>query len=369
MSAAHHVVVFGLGNIGSHAAPLVARIGSVRRITLVDGSRYSDANRRGQHIEPGDVGRAKALVQAKRIRRAHPHLGVTGIVDRLERVPPGLLQGDVILACLDSKEARRAANEVAWRLGVPLIDAGVEASARLARVDVIRPGAGLPCLECPWDDRDYREQQVRHPCDAERPASPATGAPASLGALAASLQAIECEKLLQGGHEPEGTSHQILIEANTHRTYVTRIRRNPRCRFDHQIWPVRRSGAVSVDATLACAMRLGGGTSSAVLRAGGLSLVRQLDCPSCGHRRSLFHFRERLGAAGAACPRCGGEQLAAGMHTLTAFDPGSISPSEARRSLGSLGLREGDILTLQHGARIRCWELSGSRSRGGRRSR
>ena len=116
--AGKHLVVLGAGgNIGSHLVPLLARLPGVTRLTLVDCDRYEEKNLQSQAITPSDVGQPKARVQARRARRINPKLEVVPIVDRLENVPLGCLRGDVILACLDSKESRRCANEIAWRLG------------------------------------------------------------------------------------------------------------------------------------------------------------------------------------------------------------------------------------------------------------
>ena len=40
-------------------------------------------------------------------------------------VAMGLLRGDLMVACLDSRASRQAVNEIAFRLGVPWIDLGV----------------------------------------------------------------------------------------------------------------------------------------------------------------------------------------------------------------------------------------------------
>ena len=171
-----HVIVLGLGNIGSHLVPLLVRLSEVAVITLVDFGRYESKDLHAQDLQPSEVDQAKARVQARHARRLNPKLKVVAIVDRLEHVPLGRLRGDVILACLDSKESRRFANEIAWRLGMPLIDAGVEASAWLARVNVYRPGPGHPCLECFWDERDYAQLTTNHPCQPDEFETPATGA-------------------------------------------------------------------------------------------------------------------------------------------------------------------------------------------------
>ena len=62
--------------------------------------------------------------------------------------------------------------------------------------------------------------------------------PACLGALAAALQAIECQKLIAGQSAAALIGRQVLIEAATHRQFVTVFRRNPKCRFDHATWKI-----------------------------------------------------------------------------------------------------------------------------------
>jgi tRNA A37 threonylcarbamoyladenosine dehydratase len=64
-----HVVVLGLGGVGSFAAEALARAG-VGRLTLVDGERVDETNLNRQlHALDGEVGRWKAEVLAERLRR------------------------------------------------------------------------------------------------------------------------------------------------------------------------------------------------------------------------------------------------------------------------------------------------------------
>ena len=165
-SGATIVVVGAGGNIGSHLVAHLARTSGVARITLVDRDVYDETNLASQDITLGDVGKPKVAVQARRLRRIAPALTVCPVEDTLENVPLGLLRGDVILGCLDSRAARRALNLVAWRLHVPWIDAGVHGPDLLVRVNVHRPGPDQPCLECAWDARDYEIAQQDYPCRA-----------------------------------------------------------------------------------------------------------------------------------------------------------------------------------------------------------
>jgi adenylyltransferase/sulfurtransferase len=353
-----HLVVLGAGNIGSHLVLLLARLGLVTGLTLVDFDRYEKKNWQSQAITPSDIGQAKARVQARRARCINPKLEVAAIVDRLENVPLGELRGDVILTCLDSKESRRYANEIAWRLGAPLIDAGVEPSQMLARVNVYLPAADQPCLECAWSDRDYADLATLHPCDAGGPKTPATNAPASLGALAAALQAIECQKLLAGQSAAALIGRQVVIEAATYRQLVTSFRRNPNCRFDHAIWPITPLRQSPMELTIGEALRLAQGASAAgALAFGGQPLVKRLDCPGCGFTRRTFRLQRRLQHNDRFCDRCGREMLSAGFHMKTRLSSADLGPGDADRSLASIGLRPGDVISLSNGTDERFFEL------------
>ena len=208
-------IVIGLGNIGSHLVPHLARLPEIERLVLIDPDVYGPSNRRSQAIGAADIGRAKTAVQAAVVHQINQALVVTGFPRAVEDVPLGCLRGDVILACLDSRWARQYLNEVARSLGVPWIDAGVESGSWLARVNVYEPGVAVPCLECAWDWRDYAALPQTYPCESSD-AGPATAAPSSLGALAAALQAIECQKLLTGRRAEAAVGAQVLIDARTH---------------------------------------------------------------------------------------------------------------------------------------------------------
>jgi len=362
-----HLVIAGAGgNIGSHLVPLLARQPGVARLTLVDFDRYEAKNLCSQDIEPADLSQPKAEVQARRARRINPKLEVRPILDRLENVPLGRLRGDVLLGCLDSKASRRFANEIAWRLGMKFIDAGVEASALLARVNTYVPAEDQPCYECAWDERDYAETGTRHPCDLAVPKTPPTNAPACLGALAAALQAIECEKLLRSGVAATA-GEQVLIEAATHHHYLTRFSRNPKCRFDHATWAITALRETPRDLTIDDAFSLvpaGKQTATASLGFGGRSLVQRLNCPGCGFSRRVFKLRERLIVRERSCPKCQRELLAAGFYVSRRLIRSELAPDAAARTLASLGLCAGDVISVSDGVTEKFFELGAQSCRG-----
>ncbi len=354
------IVVVGLGNIGSHLVGHLARMPVVSALVLVDPDRYDEDNVRSQDIGRGAVGRMKVHAQAARMRRIRADIAVNAHAVRVEEVPLGLLRADAILACVDTREARRRINRAAWRLGVPWIDSGVAADGLLARAVVYVPGPDKPCLECAWSDDDYALLEARYACGAARgahasaPASAPTSAPASLGGLAASLQALECGKLLAGGAigpdhavEPGKT---VLIDAAHHTLLTTRLNHNPNCRFDHRTWDVQIVPASDLPRERIALPR---GRITVEER----PFATRLSCPDCGTRRAVLRLRDRLTGARRTCRTCGGSMAATGFDLADSIETARRAGA-GRTTARTLGLRQGDIFALEDNGTRRHYELA-----------
>jgi hypothetical protein len=161
------VVVAGLGNIGSYLAPLVARMPSVSHVILCDPDVYEPHQVAGQDIEASFGGRAKAEVQAERLRRIRPTLGIEVFVAPVEQLPLGRLLGAITVSCLDSRAARLRLAARAWRAGSPFVDAAVGGGPSLTvRTTVYLPEADAACFECAFDANDYATLEQVQPCAA-----------------------------------------------------------------------------------------------------------------------------------------------------------------------------------------------------------
>jgi molybdopterin/thiamine biosynthesis adenylyltransferase len=354
------VTLIGLGNIGGFAAGLLARLPGMARLTLIDRDAYDASNLVSQDIAAADIGTPKAVAQAERLRRINPLLRVTAVVDDVEFVPLGRLHADVLVACLDSRRARQTVNQAAWRLGIPWVDAGVHAEQTLARVNLYVPAADQPCLECAWDQRDYELIEQVYPCHGPSPAPAATRAPASLGALAAALQVLECQKLLAGWSERAAVGKQVLLDAALHRHLVTSFRANPACRFDHVSWHIEALDLAPNDLTVGAALALAGGgcdSAGAALGVEGQVFVTKLTCPTCGESCSLFwRLSGRLGSA-QHCQRCRLSMKATGMDTVAWLDARRLPPGVLASPLCDLGLQAGDVVTVRAGTSARHFQL------------
>ncbi len=356
------VTVVGAGGvIGSHLVPHLGRMQGVQRVTLIDRDVYEEKNLGSQDITRRDLGKSKATVQARRLRRINPALAVTAIAEAVENVPLGLLGGDVLLACLDSRAARRSVNLSAWRLGLPWIDAGVHGQELLARVNVYLPGPDQPCLECAWEERDYQTLAQEYPCAGEN-GPPATNAPSGLGALAASLQALECQKLLGGERAQLAVGKQVTISALAHRHYVTRFAVNAACRFDHEVWSIEPLARRPEQVTIGQVFELGRGAAGANeplrLHVAHQMFAKALVCPACGRRRDVsLRLLGRLGVAQQACADCGRQMRAAGLDLIEWLPEAGLPPAVQEASLHDLGLRRGDVFTVAGAARAAHFQI------------
>lgn len=145
------VLIVGCGALGCAQADLFARAG-VGYIRIVDRDVVEPTNLQRQTLyAEADVGNAKALAAAARLREINSTITVEPITadvtsENAERFAEGC---DAILDGTDNFETRFLLNDVSVKLGVPYVYGGVIASRGMAATFV--PGNGdhsTPCLRC-----------------------------------------------------------------------------------------------------------------------------------------------------------------------------------------------------------------------------
>ncbi len=331
------VVLIGCGATGSHAASHVARMPAVARITLVDPGSFDGSNLTGQNIDGPDVDRPKVNALAGKLLRIRPDLEVVAIQDRVENIPRGLLQCSLIATCTDSRTSRQRCSELAWRLGIDMVDCGVNGGMDLARVNTYRPSHESPCLECPWGEAEYAALETEYTCGADREISRPTMASSALAGLAASLLAVEIGKILSGDVDASLASRQLIFDARNHQLHVTTGRRNPQCRFDHQTWDAAEPWNCNPEAT----------TVGDALHALGRIRVdghcwanSDLICPGCGRRLAGL----RLNRPAARCVECDRRMVSESFGNFNFLDS-ALASGSTDLTLAQVGLRAGDMIT------------------------
>ncbi|WP_449242412.1 HesA/MoeB/ThiF family protein [Desulfovibrio sp.] len=176
--------VLGLGGLGGHLLELLARAG-VGHIRACDGDRFEVTNLNRQLLSGEDnLGRSKA--EAARERLARINSSVEADVRDVFLDEAGmreLLRGvDLAVDCLGGLAQRKALQDAARDAGVPLVTAAM--AGLTAFVATVLPGAAGPADFLGGSGQASGEDIL--------------GAPPESVALAATLQAAECLRLLRG---------------------------------------------------------------------------------------------------------------------------------------------------------------------------
>jgi tRNA threonylcarbamoyladenosine dehydratase len=131
-----HVVVVGIGGVGSWAAEALARSG-VGRLTLIDLDHVAESNINRQiHATDASVGQAKVQAMAERIASYHPTCRVQGVEEFVEPenwlnlLPP---DADAVIDACDQMAAKTAMAAWARSSGKLLVLCGAAGGKRQAQ--------------------------------------------------------------------------------------------------------------------------------------------------------------------------------------------------------------------------------------------
>ena len=131
-----HVVVVGIGGVGSWAAEALARSG-VRRLSLIDLDHVSESNINRQiHASLPTLGMSKIEAMRQRIMDFHPDCAVDTVDDFVSAENwPGLLGGmrpDALVDACDQIRAKTVMAAWAQARGVTFVSVGAAGGKRLA---------------------------------------------------------------------------------------------------------------------------------------------------------------------------------------------------------------------------------------------
>ncbi len=124
---ASHVMVIGLGGVGSWTVEALARSG-VGRLTLVDLDEICVSNTNRQlHTLTGTIGRSKAEVLAERVAAIAPDCAVEAVVDFFTARSEAAILGrapDVVVDAIDSQKSKALLIAACVRRAIPVLVCG-----------------------------------------------------------------------------------------------------------------------------------------------------------------------------------------------------------------------------------------------------
>lgn len=188
-----HVLIVGLGGLGSPAALYLAGAG-VGTLTLADDDDVHLSNLQRQILfTTDDIAHPKAQAAKLRLARLNPGSELIVLKQRLtgDVLKNAVARADVVLDCTDNMATRQEINVACVALNTPLITASAVGFG--GQLMVLTPPWEQGCYRCLWPDDVEPERNCR-----------TAGIVGPVVGVMGALQALEAIKLLSGMETPSG---------------------------------------------------------------------------------------------------------------------------------------------------------------------
>ncbi|EDT6755376.1 HesA/MoeB/ThiF family protein, partial [Salmonella enterica subsp. enterica] len=190
---ASHVLIVGLGGLGSPAALYLAGAG-IGKLTLADDDDVHLSNLQRQILfTTDDIAHPKAQAAKLRLAQLNPGSKLIVLQQRLtgDVLKNAVSRADVVLDCTDNMATRQEINAACVALNTPLISASAVGFG--GQLMVLTPPWEQGCYRCLWPDDVEPERNCR-----------TAGIVGPVVGVMGTLQALEAIKLLSGIETPSG---------------------------------------------------------------------------------------------------------------------------------------------------------------------
>ena len=352
------VLVIGAGALGNEVIKNLALMG-IGNILIADFDTIEDSNlSRSILFRAGDNGRRKVDAAAAAVKAINSDVKVKAWHGDINyEMGLGVFRHvDVIVGCLDNREARLSINRFSWAINRPWVDGAIQELMGIVRV--FRPGEGA-CYECTLTDLDYQIINLRYSCpllarqDLLMGKVPTTPTSAS---IVAAFQTQEALKLLHGMEVQPGKA--LMINGLTNDIYLTEYPVKEFCMSHSRLDPI-----VELPEATAGQTTLAGLLATARERLGpeaGLEfdseIVVEMVCGACGNQEPIFQRMARLYESAADCPNCGAKREMRLTHRITGEE------EFLDRTLAAVDVPPLGIIRARNGAERVHYELTGDKA-------
>ncbi len=352
------VLVIGAGALGNEVIKNLSLMG-IGNILIADFDTIEDSNlSRSILFRAGDNGRRKVDAAAAAVKAINPDVNVKAWHGDINyEMGLGVFRHvDVIVGCLDNREARLSINRFSWAVDRPWVDGAIQELMGIVRV--FRPGEGA-CYECTLTDLDYQIINLRYSCpllarqDILMGKVPTTPTSAS---IVAAFQTQEALKLLHDMEVQPGKA--LMINGLTNDIYLTEYPVKEFCMSHSRLEPIVELPEATAEKTTladlltAARERLG---PEAVLEFDS-ELVVEMVCGACGNREPIFRRMARLYESAADCPNCGAKREMILTHRITGEE------EFLDRTLAAVDVPPLGIIRARNGSERVYYELTGDKA-------
>lgn len=240
------ILVVGAGALGNEVLKNLVLLG-IGSIHLIDFDCIESSNlSRSVFFRDCDKGRPKAELAAARAGELNPDVKIVPIVGNvMTEIGLGFLRSiDVVIGCLDNREARLWVNRLCWKANVPWIDGGIQEINGVAKV--YQPPDGS-CYECTMTANDYRLINLRYSCPLLKQEDIQAGRVPTAPTIASMIGALQVQETLKLLHQiPTDTGTALVFNGMANQFYKSVLPRRDDC-LSHETY--QDIQAVSVNHT------------------------------------------------------------------------------------------------------------------------
>lgn len=348
------VLVVGAGALGNEVIKNLVLMG-IGNIFIVDFDTIELANlSRSVLFRESDSGREKAEVAAARVKDLNPSVHVQYFHgDITTQLGLGVFRRmDVVIGCLDNREARLAVNRFCNWINKPWVDGAIQEFLGLVRVFV--PGQGA-CFECTLTEQARRDLSLRYSCPLLARENVLLGKVPTTPTIASIIGAMQSQEALKIIHNlPVEAGKVVRFNGMTNDMYTSSYQSREDCE-SHWIYgdiielPARASQTTIGELLNIARQDLG----PDVILELDQELILTLECPQCKTIDQVLKPISQVSFQGAHCPACGSLRVIQMTHTITGNEPFLY------RTLASIGIPDLHILRAYNAQEYRFYELTG----------
>lgn len=223
------VLVVGAGALGNEVLKNLALVGWGTTY-LIDFDEVQTSNlSRSVLFRARHAGMPKSSVAAEMMVDLNPDCQVFHRQGDVQiDVGLGLVRDvDLVICCVDNREARLWINRMCWKVGTPWIDGGIQEINGVAKV--FQPPAGA-CYECAMTENDYRLIALRYSCPLLQQQDIMLGRTPTAPTIASMIGGLQVQEALKLIHQfPPSSGVAWVFNGIANRFYQTQFTRRENC--------------------------------------------------------------------------------------------------------------------------------------------
>jgi len=348
------VLVIGAGALGNEVIKNLSLMG-IGNLYIVDFDKIEAANlSRSVLFREKDNNRSKAEVAAAQAKSVNPDVHVQYMNgDVTTQLGLGIFRRmDVIIGCLDNREARLAVNRFCYWVNKPWVDGAIQELLGLVRV--FKPGEGA-CYECTLTEQALRDLSLRYSCPLLARQNILLGKVPTTPTIASIIGAMQSQEALKVINdmpiEPGKVTH---FNGMVNEMHTTAYAPRDDCQSHWTYGEITELPARAEHTTLADLLRI----ARADLGPDAMieldqELITSLECPICNTVEQVLKPLSAVSFEAGHCPTCGILRETTLTHMITGEE------NFLHRTLASVGVPPLHILRVHNGVEYRFYELTG----------